>query len=137
LGIVQTYSNRDVLLQLIGGHFMDKAIEAVKEKKTLRGTGDNWDMMIRAHHMRSTAQNQDLHLFASNLYVNRVGFSALENTSPLNDILTCPSNLFTLERNEIPILRENFKVLVGRICTQFCKKFKFPARESYPPAYWT
>ena len=86
------------VLQLIGGHFMDKAIEAVKEKKTLGGTGDNWDMMIRAHHIRSTAQNQDLHLFTSNLYVNRVSFSALENTSPLNDILTCPRNLFTLQK---------------------------------------
>ena len=95
---------------MIGGHFMDKAVEAVKEKKTLRGTGDNWDLMVHAHHIRSTAQNQDLHLFASNLYVNRISFSALENPNPLNDILTCPRNLFTLERNEIQILRENFKV---------------------------
>ena len=104
---------------------MDKAIEAVKAKKVLRGTGDNWDMMVRTHHMRSTVQNEDLHLFASNLYVNRVSFSTMENISPLNDILTCPRALFTLNRDEIRVLRENFKVLVGRICVQFCRNFKF------------
>ena len=104
---------------------MDKAIEAVKAKRVLRGTGDNWDMMVRTHHMRSTVQNEDLHLFASNLYVNRVSFSTMENISPLNDILTCPRALFTLNRDEIRVLRENFKVLVGRICVQFCRNFKF------------
>ena len=85
-------------------------------------------MMVRAHHMRSTAQNQDLHLFASNLYINRVRFSTLENANPRNDILTCSRNIFTLKRNEILILRENFKVLIGRICTQLCNKFKFLER---------
>ena len=66
-GIVQTYSNRDVLLRLIGGHFMDKAVKAVKQNSTLRGTEDNWDMRIKAHNMRSSANKQDLHLFASNV----------------------------------------------------------------------
>lgn len=104
---------------------MDKAVEAVKEKKVLRGTGDNWDIMVRAHHMRSTVQNEDLHLFASNLYVNRISFSTLDNISPLNDILTCSRSIFTLNRIEIEVLRENFKVLVGRICINFCRNFKF------------
>ena len=49
----------------------------------------------------------------------------MENIFPLNDILTCPYTLFTLNCDEIQALHENFKVLVGRICTQFCRNFKF------------
>lgn len=122
---MQGYSNRDVLLTLIGGHFMDKAVSAVKQKKTLRGTGDNWDLTVRAHHIRSSAQNKDLHLFASNLYINRTSFITFDNKSPLDDILTCPRNTFTLNQNDIKMLRENFMVLIGRICTKFCKSFQF------------
>ena len=67
---------------------MDKAVQAVKQNKTLRGTVDNWDLTIRAHHMRSSAQNEDLHLFASNLYVSQARFATLYNRSPLQNLLT-------------------------------------------------
>ena len=49
----------------------------------------------------------------------------MDNISPLNDILTCPRSIFTLGKYEIQVLKENFKVLVARICINFCKKFKF------------
>ena len=65
-------SSKLKLLDMIGGHFADKVIEQVKHGKRLQGTGDNWDIRINAHDMRSTHQNVDLHYFASNLIVERI-----------------------------------------------------------------
>ena len=67
-------SSKLKLLDMIGGHFADKVIEQVKGGKRLQGTGDNWDIRINAHDMRSTHQNVDLHYFASNLIVERIHY---------------------------------------------------------------
>ena len=82
MGVCLSYSSKDTLLKLLGGHFMDKTIQQLKEGSTLRGTGDNWDMRVLRKHMRKGIQNEDWHLFASNLIVNRVNFMDLPNDKP-------------------------------------------------------
>ena len=120
-----SFTRKSVLIDLIGGHFSDKAVQAIKDFKTLRGTGDNWDIRILRSHMTKEIQNEDIHLFASNLLVNRVSFFHLPNEDPKRDLETCPNSVFTVNLNELKILKENFKVLVSRICIQTFPKFKF------------
>ena len=100
---------------MIGNHFSDSAVEAVKNGKKLQGTGDNWDMKIRVHDMSSTHQNEDVHYFASNLIVERVPCKNLSTSSPRRDIQTLPNSSFLLNNDEEIKLREDFKVLVGRV----------------------
>ena len=126
--MTQSFSRRSILLDLIGGHFSDQAVKAVREGKTLRGTGDNWDMRVLKGHMTKDIQNEDLHLFASNLYVNRLNFSHLPNDYLLRDIKTYPREVFILKLSEQRMLKENFKVLVSRICVEYLSKFKFLKR---------
>lgn len=112
---------------MIGSHFSDSIVEAVKDGKKLQGTGDNWDMKIHAHDMRSTHQNQDIHYFASNLIVERVPSQNLSTTSPRRNIRTLPNSVFLLSAEEEIKLREDFKVLIGRVllsgvpCLSFLK----------------
>jgi hypothetical protein len=82
LGVCLSPSKRDDILKLLGGHFMDQVIEKVKNHRDFRGTGDNWDLKVLRGNMRKDIQNEDLHLFASNLIENRVTFSHLPNDSP-------------------------------------------------------
>ena len=100
----------------IGGHFADRVIEEVKRGKGLQGTGDNWDLRIDAHDMRSTHQNVDLHYFASNIIVERVPIDPkLSTVAPRRDIKTLPNAVFLLNDQEIVKMREDFKVLVARL----------------------
>ena len=112
------------LLQLIGGHFMDYAAVAVRCGKSLRGTGDNWDMQINPNNVRRGIKKKDLHLFASTIYVNRVNFDNLSRVGPKRDLETCSRNVFTLNVLEMQVLRENFMILIGRICLEYMPAFK-------------
>ena len=66
-----------------------------------------------------------MHLFASNIIVNRLSFNHLDNTSLKCPITNIDRECFFPNSNELKTLRENFKILVGRICVQFLTKFKF------------
>ena len=65
--------------------------------------------------MQSTHQNEDIHYFASNLIVERVPCQNLSTTSPRKDIRTLPNSAFLLKNDEECKLRQDFKVLVGRV----------------------
>ena len=114
-----------MLLQTIGGHFTVIAVRAVKKSEILRETCDNWDMRIQLGHLRKTLKNDDLHLFASNLYVNRVNFNHLSNENSIRDLGTCSRRIFQLNIQEMIVLKNNFMVLTSRILTEFCPKFHF------------
>lgn len=119
-----SHGRRDILLKLLGGHFSDKVVEKVKNGSVFRGTGDNWDLKILKGHMRKDIQNEDLHLFASNLIENRVNFGHLTNSSPKGNIVNFPRTNFTLSGNEWKMYAEAAKILVGRIILEFFPKFK-------------
>lgn len=125
MGICLSHSSKDILLQLIGGHFSDQAVVKLKEGKVLRGTGDNWDLRILKGQMRKENCNLDLHLFASNLIENRVSFTHLPNDVPKGDISSLSRSKFSLSHIEWAKYRESSKVLVGRIIVEFFPKFNF------------
>lgn len=126
MGFSLSRSSKLKLLDMIGGHFADKVIEQVKDGKRLQGTGDNWDIRINAHDMRSTHQNVDLHYFASNLIVERIPINPqLSTVSPRRDIKTVPNAVFLLSDVETTKLREDFKVLVGRVIIANIKELSF------------
>ena len=108
-----------MLLNLVGGHFSDVVVKKIKEGKVFRGTGDNWDLKILKGHMRREIQNEDLHLFASNLIENRVSFNHLPNDKPEGNIKQFPRCNFSLNVNEMKRYEECAKVLVGRIILDF------------------
>ena len=70
---------KSFLLDSIGGHFCGKAIEAVQEQKSLRGTGDNLDMRILTGYMTKELQKKDFNMFSSNVIVNQINFNHLPN----------------------------------------------------------
>ena len=115
MGFSLSHQSKTNILDMIGNHFSDSVVDAVKDGKKLQGTGDNWDMKIRAHDMQSTHQNEDIHYFASNLIVERVPCQNVSATSPRKDIRTLPNSAFLLNNDEECKLREDFKVLVGRV----------------------
>ena len=126
MGFSLSRSSKLKLLDMIGGHFADKVIEQVKDGKRLQGTGDNWDIRINAHDMRSTHQNVDLHYFASNLIVERIPINPqLSTVFPRRDIKTVPNAVFLLSDVETTKLREDFKVLVGRVIIANIKELSF------------
>ena len=120
-----SHRRNDMLLNLLGGHFSDVVVKKVKDGKVFRGTGDNWDIKILKGHMRKEIQNEDLHLFASNLIENRVSFNHLPNDKPKGDIKQFPRKNFSLNVNEMRRYADCAKILVGRIVLEFLPKFKF------------
>jgi hypothetical protein len=115
MGFCLSHTSKIKLLDILGNHFADSAIDQIRLGNNLQGTGDNWDMKIRPHDMLSTNQNVDLHYFASNLIVERVPCDNLSKTSPQKDILSLPNSTFLLSSAEATKLREDFKVLVARV----------------------
>ncbi|XP_057307902.1 uncharacterized protein LOC130645814 [Hydractinia symbiolongicarpus] len=115
LGVCLCPSRREVLLDLIGGHFRDGVIDKVKGGAVFRGTGD----------MHKNNQNEDLHLFATNLIENRLSFDHLDNDNPKRDIALLPLSTFSLNIAEWREYIRTSKILVGRILLDFFPKFKF------------
>ena len=114
-----------MLLKLLGGHFSDVVVKRVPEGKVYRGTGDNWDLKILKGHLRKEIQNEDLHLFASNLIENRVSFNHLPNDNPKGNLKKLSRNKFSLNVSELKRYAECTKILVGRIVIEFLPEFTF------------
>lgn len=125
LGVCLSNGRRDILFKLLGGHFADKVVQKVKGGSVFRGTGNNWDLKVLKGHMRKDVQNEDLHLFASNLIENRVNFSHLPNVHPKEDIVNFPRQHFSLNVDEWKVYINCAKILTGRIIVEFFPKFKW------------
>ena len=81
-------------------------------------------MRILKGSMRINIQNEDLHLFATNLIENRLTFSHLPNEKPKGNIKDLLRSTFSLSMNEWRQYADNAKVIVGWIVLQFLPQFK-------------
>ena len=100
-------------------------VERVESGKVFCGTGDNWDLKVLKGHMRKEIQNEDLHLFASNLIENSINFSHLPNVHPKDHISAFPGHHFSLNVGEWQLYINSAKVLVARVIIEFFPKFKW------------
>ena len=125
MGFCLSHTSKIKLLDVIGNHFADNAIKQVRLGKNIHGTGDNWDMKIRPHDMLSTHQNTDLHYFASNLIVKRVPCDNLSKAAPQRVINSLSNSTFLLDEVEAVKLREDLKVLAGRILVKNMPQLSF------------
>lgn len=124
LGVCLSHKMKGNLLNLIGSHYMEKAIDLVKNNTTLRGSDDNWDLKVLVE-TRKGVDNKDYHLFVTNLIANRIPFDHLPNNQPIGDIRYMDRKKFAVNMAEWECYRQTTKVLIGRIVVEFFPKFKF------------
>ena len=71
-GICLSHSNKYTVLDDIGSHFLDHAIELVKAGKKFCYVTDNIDWEEKVHDMRSSHQNRSVHAVATSMVFSRV-----------------------------------------------------------------
>ena len=94
---------------------MDKTVENLKEGAIFRGTGDNWDLKIKKDHLRKDVQNEDLHLFSSNLIQNRIDFSHLPNDAPIGKISQLEMSKVLPSQRDWAYFASTCQVLISRV----------------------
>ena len=120
-----SYASRTNLLKKIGGHFQSKAIESVKNRKTLRSVGDNWNLKVVKRDMRRDSQNINYDWFNFVFIVNRIDLSHLSNVGHVGNTADPDLSVFILNDTELETLHENYKVLAARVIIEYLEKFKF------------
>ena len=100
----------------IGTHYLDHAVDLLKEGRTFVFVLDNIDWDVKVQDMHSDQQNKSVHAVATSLVFDRVTSSHLPDDSPqkaLSDIILM--DLLTLTDADVQCTRERYKILIGRI----------------------
>ena len=109
----------------IGHHFLDRAVEMVKEGKTFVLVLDNIDWEVKVHDMRSDKQNKSVHAVATSIVFDRVASDHLHNV-PKNCLSGCNmKDLLKLSDEEQICTRERYKIFLGRILCDLFPAFQF------------
>ena len=119
-----------MVLDDIGKHFLDRAVELVKSGKKFVFVVDNIDWEEKVHDMREVHQNKSVHAVATSMVFTRVSSDHLPDDGPQKDIKTCNfRELVTIKDSEFKEIQNRYKILVARI---LIKKFpKFACLKSY------
>lgn len=114
------------LLEEIGDHFMDHAIELIKKGCKYVFVLDNIDWTIRVHDMRSEVQNKMVHAVATCLVFDRVTSDHLPQHGTQKNLATTDVKaLVTPSEDEMACTRERYKVLLARILCEHFPAFHF------------
>ena len=89
-------------------------------------------MKVKKHHMRQEVQNDDLHLFASNLIKNRIDFKDLPNDKPLGKISNLRVSQLVPNKEEWEHFSASCQILIARVLIEH-----FPALKPFANVYPT
>ena len=110
----------------IGTHYLDRAVDLLKEGRTFVFVLDNIDWDVKVHDMRSDQQNKSVHAVATSLVFDRVTSTHFPDDSPqkaLSEINLM--DRLTLTDEEVQCTRERYKILIGRILCEVFPSFDF------------
>ena len=114
------------LLDEIGGHFLDKAVELVRKGRKFVFVLDNIDWDVKVNDMRSDNQNKSVHAVATSLVFDRVPSDHLPDCGPQRNLECCDMRRLTsLTDVEKACTRERYKILLARILCEFFPAFRF------------
>ena len=104
----------------IGNHFLDRAVELLKQGKTFAFVLDNIDWEVKTHDMRSDKQNTSVHAVATSIVFDRVSSTHLPD-GPKKTLSECNLiDLLTLTEEEIQCTRDRYKIFIARV---LCESF--------------
>ena len=110
----------------IGKHFLDHAVQLLKEGKTFVFVLDNIDWDVKVHDMRSDQQNRSVHAVATSMVFDRISSSNIPDNGPKKDLNDCNlMDLLTPSDQEIQCTRERYKIFLGRILCESFPAFNF------------
>lgn len=100
----------------IGHHFLDRAVELLKQGRKFVLVLDNIDWDVRVHEMRSDHQNKSVHAVATSIVFNHVSSDHLPDDEPKRNLADCNlKDLLMLTDEEKICTRECYKIFLGRI----------------------
>ena len=119
-GICLTPSSKYDIMEEIGKHNLDKAVELVKGKKSFVIVLDNIDWTLQVHDARKDNQNKSVHAVASCLVFDRVSSSDLPDDLPqISNAEEKVSQAIQLTNEEIHETTRRYQTLVARILVEF------------------
>ena len=109
----------------IGNHFLDRAVELLKQGKTFVFVLDNIDWEVKTHDMRSDKQNTSVHAVATSIVFDRVSSTHLPD-GPKKTLSECNLiDLLTLTEEEIQCTRDRYKIFIARVLCESFPSFDF------------
>ena len=121
-GICLSHSNKYNVLDDIGRHFLDHAIELIKAGKRFVYVVDNIDWEEKVHDMRSSHQNRSVHAVATSMVFSRISSQHLPDDGPQHDVKTVDfMELVDMSNEAVSTIKDRYKVFVANILLE-----KFP-----------
>lgn len=121
-GVCSSHSNKYPVLDDIGCHFLDHAVELVKARKQFVYVVNNIDRVEKVHDIRSPHQNKRLHAVTTSMVFSRVSSEHLSDDGPQNDVKTYDfRELVDMSNEEMIMIRDRYQVFVVRVLLE-----KFP-----------
>ena len=110
----------------IGSHFLDHAVQQLKEGKKFVLVLDNIGWEVKVHDMRSEIQNTSVHAVVSSLVFDRVTSGHLPDNGPQKCFADCQmKELLKLSDEEERCTRERYKIFLGRMLREHFPAFEF------------
>ena len=128
LGVTMSYSTNNSLLDMIGGHFDSKVVEAVAQHRRFRLIGDNINWKTDPSEEREDHHREWNHAFGSLAIIQNLDFDTLPNIAPQVPHYVLPDETFLLNKEDWTNIRYEYIVHIARVLAEHVHWFKFLKR---------
>ncbi len=113
------------MLESIGQHFLDRAVELVKSGHKFVFVLDNIDWEEKAHDLRSDNQHKSVHTVAKTIVFDRIPSDNLSDTGPQRDLKTCNvRELVAVSDAELDAIRSPYRIILAKYLFEHFPEFR-------------
>ena len=117
-------SKKYAVLDEIGNHFLDHAIELVKTGMKFVYVVGNTDWEEKVHDTQEHHQNKSVHAVATSMVFSRVSSDHLPDDGPQKDFKKCNIHeIINMSNDEINMIKYRHKILFARVLPKKFAKF--------------